>query len=49
MIVISSDMPELVALADRIGVMKDFRLVETFDNSRNYGASSARIMQAIHG
>jgi ribose transport system ATP-binding protein len=48
-IVISSDMPELVALADRIGVMKDFRLVETFDNSRNYGASSARIMQAIHG
>ena len=29
--------------------MKGFRLVETFDNSRNYGDSSARIMQAIHG
>jgi ribose transport system ATP-binding protein len=48
-IVISSDMPELVGLADRIAVMKGFRLVETFDNSRNYGDSSARIMQAIHG
>jgi ribose transport system ATP-binding protein len=48
-IVISSDMPELVALADRIAVMKAFRLVETFDNSRNYGEASARIMEAIHG
>jgi ribose transport system ATP-binding protein len=48
-VVISSDMPELVALADRIAVMKGFRLVETFDNSRNYGDASARIMEAIHG
>ena len=48
-IVISSDMPELVALADRIAVMKGFRLVETFDNNRDYGEASARIMQAIHG
>jgi ribose transport system ATP-binding protein len=48
-IVISSDMPELVALADRIAVMKGFRLVETFDNTRDYGEASARIMQAIHG
>jgi ribose transport system ATP-binding protein len=48
-ILISSDMPELVALADRIAVMKGFRLVETFDNSRNYGDASRRIMQAIHG
>jgi ribose transport system ATP-binding protein len=48
-IVISSDMPELVALADRIAVMRGFRLVETFDNARNYAAASQRIMQAIHG
>lgn len=48
-IMISSDMPELVALADRIAVMKGFAVVDTFDNSRNYGQSSARIMQAIHG
>jgi ribose transport system ATP-binding protein len=48
-IVISSDMAELVALADRIAVVKGYRLVATFDNSRNYGDASARIMQAIHG
>ncbi len=48
-IVISSDMPELVMLADRIAVMKGFRLVDTFDNAREYTAASQRIMQAIHG
>lgn len=48
-IVISSDMPELVMLADRIAVMKGFRLVDTFDNSREYAAASQRIMRAIHG
>ncbi len=48
-IVISSDMPELVALADRIAVMKEFRIVDTFDNARNYAVASERIMQAIHG
>ena len=48
-IVISSDMPELVMLADRIAVMKGFRLVDTFDNDRNYAAASQRIMRAIHG
>ena len=48
-IVISSDMPELVALADRIAVMKAFRIVDTFDNDRNYSVASQRIMQAIHG
>ena len=47
-ILISSDMPELVALADRIAVMRGFRLVETFDNTRNYAAASQRIMDAIH-
>jgi ribose transport system ATP-binding protein len=42
-------MPELVALADRIAVMKEFRIVDTFDNARNYAVASERIMQAIHG
>ncbi len=48
-IVISSDMPELVMLADRIAVMKGFRLVDTFDNAREYSVASQRIMRAIHG
>jgi ribose transport system ATP-binding protein len=48
-IVISSDMPELVALADRIAVMKGFRIVDTFENTRDYAQASQRIMHAIHG
>jgi ribose transport system ATP-binding protein len=48
-IMISSDMPELVALADRIAVMDDFSVVDTFANNRNYADASRRIMQAIHG
>ena len=48
-VVISSDMPELVALADRIAVMNGFRIVATFSNTRNYADASQRIMQAIHG
>ena len=47
-VLISSDMPELVALADRIAVMSGFRVVATFDNSRNYAQASQRIMDAIH-
>ena len=48
-VVISSDMPELVALADRIAVMNGFRIVATFSNTRSYADASQRIMQAIHG
>jgi ribose transport system ATP-binding protein len=48
-VVISSDMPELVALSDRIAVMSGFRIVDTFDNDRSYAVASGRIMEAIHG
>ncbi|MBN9508585.1 MAG: sugar ABC transporter ATP-binding protein [Alphaproteobacteria bacterium] len=48
-LLISSDMPELIALADRIAVMKEFQVIDSFDNTRDYAAASARIMQAIHG
>ena len=48
-VVISSDMPELVALADRIAVMNGFRIVSTFSNTRSYADASQRIMEAIHG
>jgi ribose transport system ATP-binding protein len=48
-IVISSDMPELVALSDRIAVMNGFRIVDTFHNDRSYAVASGRIMEAIHG
>jgi ribose transport system ATP-binding protein len=48
-IVISSDMPELVALSDRIAVMNGFRIADTFENDRSYAVASGRIMEAIHG
>jgi ribose transport system ATP-binding protein len=48
-IVISSDMPEIVALADRIVVMNGFRIIGEMPNSRDYGPMSRAIMSLIHG
>ncbi|NNG02748.1 MAG: sugar ABC transporter ATP-binding protein [Inquilinus sp.] len=47
-LLISSDMPEMIELADRILVMNDFRIVGELDNSRDYDAMSHRIMAIIH-
>jgi len=47
-ILISSDMPEMVALADRILVMHDKHIVAGFANTRDYEQSSRTIMSAIH-
>ena len=47
-LLISSDMPEMVALADRILVMHEFALIDQFVNDRRYETASTRIMGAIH-
>ena len=47
-LLISSELPEMVALADRILVMHDFRLVDGFANDRNYETMSRQVMGAIH-
>jgi ribose transport system ATP-binding protein len=47
-ILISSDMPEMVALADRILVMHDFRIVGEVANDHRYDTMSKAIMQRIH-
>ena len=47
-IVISSDMPELITLADRIVVMHAYRLAGEIANTRDYEAMSQAIMQKIH-
>jgi len=47
-LLISSDMPEMVALADRIVVMHDFMLVFEQKNDRRYEVASRAIMAAIH-
>jgi ribose transport system ATP-binding protein len=47
-ILISSDMPEMISLADRILVMKDFKLNGVVKNDHNYDHVSANIMEHIH-
>ena len=47
-LLISSDMPEMVQLADRIAVMVDWRIAGIIDNTRNYDQMSQGIMQLIH-
>ena len=47
-LLISSDMPEMVALADRILVMHGFRLVGEVANDHRYESVSKAIMSRIH-
>lgn len=46
-ILISSDMPEMIRLADRILVMNDMQLVGELKNSRKYDEMSQAIIQII--
>ncbi len=48
-LMISSDMPEMITLADRILVMRDFSLIGEIENSRRYEPMSRQIMSLIHG
>jgi ribose transport system ATP-binding protein len=47
-LLITSDMPELIALADRIVVMHAYRVAGELANSRDYPAMSRAIMGLIH-
>ncbi len=47
-ILISSDMPEMISLADKILVMKNFRIRGEVKNDHNYENTSAAIMEYIH-
>lgn len=47
-LLISSDMPEMITLADRIVVIDDFRVKGDFDNTREYDSMSEAIMTLIH-
>ena len=47
-LLISSDMPEMVAVADRILVMHGFRLVGEVANDHRYETVSKAIMARIH-
>jgi ribose transport system ATP-binding protein len=47
-LLISSDMPEIVAVADRIAIMNAFRIVGMIENTHSYPDMSAKIMHTIH-
>jgi ribose transport system ATP-binding protein len=47
-LLITSDMPEMITLADRIVVMDDFRIKGELVNNRAYGPMSEAIMAFIH-
>jgi ribose transport system ATP-binding protein len=46
-LVITSDLLELVALADRISVMANRQISDCFENTGNYSTTAARIMATI--
>jgi ribose transport system ATP-binding protein len=47
-LLITSDMPEMITLADRIAVIDEYRLKGEFANDRDYNRMSAEIMRLIH-
>tara|TARA_B110000114_G_scaffold182676_1_gene222459 strand:- start:191 stop:1756 length:1566 start_codon:yes stop_codon:yes gene_type:complete len=47
-LLITSDMPEMITLADRIAVMNEFSITGELPNSRDYKQMSAGIMDLIH-
>jgi ribose transport system ATP-binding protein len=47
-LLISSDMPEMISLADRIMVMSGYRLKGEINNTRDYDEMSEKIMNVIH-
>ncbi len=48
-LLISSDLPEVVTLADRIAVMRDHQLVGEVDNDHHYTTMSGRVIRLVHG
>ncbi|WP_127502924.1 sugar ABC transporter ATP-binding protein [Actinoplanes solisilvae] len=48
LLLISSDLPETVVLADRIAVMSELRIVGELDNDHDYQRMSQQIIRLIH-
>ena len=47
-LLITSDMAEMVTLADRILVLHGFRIVGEVENNHRYSSTSAAVMNFIH-
>ena len=48
-IMISSDLPELIHIAERIQVFRDGAIVGQIENNKDYDSTSAKVMNAILG
>ncbi len=48
-LLITSDLTEMVDVADRVAVMDDYRIEGMVENDRNYERVSTAIMGFIHG
>jgi ribose transport system ATP-binding protein len=48
-LLITSDLPEMVDVADRVAVMDDYRIQGVVENDRNYERVSTAIIGLIHG
>ncbi|MDQ1732538.1 MAG: ribose transport system ATP-binding protein [Pseudonocardiales bacterium] len=47
-LLISSDLPEMITLADRIAVMSEYRIVGELDNDHRYERTSHAVIRMIH-
>lgn len=47
-VLISSDLPEMIVLADRIGVMNEYDLLDVVDNDKDYATMSKKVLGIIH-
>jgi len=48
-LLISSDLPEMVTLADRVAVMRDHQLVGEVQNDHHYATMSGQVIRLVHG
>jgi ribose transport system ATP-binding protein len=47
-LLISSDLPEMITLADRVAVMSDYRIAGELDNDHRYEQTSQTVIRMIH-
>ena len=47
-LLIDSDLPEMITLADRIAVVSEYRLVRIIENDKDYAHTSATVIHTIH-
>lgn len=47
-VLIDSDMAEMITLADRIAVLNDYQLIDVIENTKDYAEISTKLIELIH-